>query len=60
MDMLIAARAMAEDLILVTNNIGEFNRVEDLQLENWLEYIEQWRNRRERRAYTQRVADKAA
>ena len=36
MDMLIAAHAKSEDLILVTKNTGEFNRVEDLQLENWL------------------------
>ena len=36
MDMLIAAHAMQEDLILVTNNAGEFGRVEGLQLDNWL------------------------
>lgn len=35
MDMLIAAHAKAEDLILVTNNIREFERVEDLEVEDW-------------------------
>lgn len=35
MDMLIAAHAKTENLILVTNNTREFVRVPDLQLENW-------------------------
>ena len=35
MDMLIAAHAKAEDLILVTNNTREFNRVEALEVEDW-------------------------
>lgn len=35
MDMLIAAHAKAEDLILVTNNTKEFERVPELRLENW-------------------------
>ena len=35
MDMLIAAHAKAEDLILVTNNTREFERVENLTLEDW-------------------------
>ena len=35
MDMLIAAHAKTENLILVTNNTREFIRVPDLQLENW-------------------------
>lgn len=35
MDTLIAAHARAEDLILVTNNTREFNRVEGLNVENW-------------------------
>lgn len=35
MDMLIAAHAKAEGLILVTNNTREFNRVEGLTVENW-------------------------
>ena len=37
MDMLIAAHAKTENLILVTNNTREFIRVPDLQLENWAE-----------------------
>jgi tRNA(fMet)-specific endonuclease VapC len=35
-DMLIGAHALAEDLILVTNNTKEFSRIPDLQLENWV------------------------
>lgn len=35
MDMLIAAHAKAEGLILVTNNVGEFERVPKLKVENW-------------------------
>ncbi|MGN0906202.1 MAG: hypothetical protein ACI4NM_03560 [Bullifex sp.] len=34
MDMLIAAHAKAEDLILFTNNTREFERVEDLEAED--------------------------
>lgn len=34
-DMLIAAIALANDLILVTHNVGEFSRVEELKLEDW-------------------------
>ncbi len=37
MDMLIAAHARAERITLVTNNIREFERVTDLNLENWVE-----------------------
>ena len=36
MDMLIAAHALAADLILVTNNTREFERIEPLKLEDWL------------------------
>lgn len=36
-DMLIAAHAPALDLPLVTANFGEFSRVPDLRLENWLD-----------------------
>lgn len=36
MDMLIAAHAKAKGLIIVTNNIREFERVEGLRLENWV------------------------
>ncbi len=34
-DMLIAAQALARDLILVTNNTGEFGRVDGLRIEDW-------------------------
>lgn len=34
-DMLIAAQARARDLVLVTDNLGEFARVERLRIENW-------------------------
>lgn len=35
-DLQIASVALAHDFILVTNNIKEFERVEGLQLENWV------------------------
>ncbi len=35
-DLWIAAHARAEGLILVTNNVREFERVPDLKLENWV------------------------
>lgn len=34
-DLLIAAHALALQLILVTNNVREFQRVQGLRLENW-------------------------
>lgn len=37
MDMLIAGHAKAEGLILVTNNVREFERVPNLKIENWSE-----------------------
>lgn len=37
LDMLIAAHAKAENMILVTNNVREFERVPDLKIENWAE-----------------------
>lgn len=37
MDMLIAGHAKAEGLILVTNNVREFERIPDLEIENWAE-----------------------
>ena len=35
-DMFIAAHARALNLTLVTNNIREFSRIENLKLENWV------------------------
>ena len=34
-DMLIAAQAISKDLILVTNNTGEFSRIKNLRIEDW-------------------------
>lgn len=36
MDLLIAAQAIALDLVLVTNNEREFKRVPGLRVENWV------------------------
>lgn len=36
-DLWIAAQALALDAVLVTRNIGEFSRIEDLTVENWLD-----------------------
>ena len=36
MDLLIAAQAKSKKLILVTNNIKEFERVIDIKIENWV------------------------
>ena len=35
-DYLIAAHALASDLTLVTDNVGEFSRIPALAVENWL------------------------
>jgi tRNA(fMet)-specific endonuclease VapC len=35
-DLLIAAHAIAEDAVLVTDNLGEFTRVAGLKTQNWL------------------------
>ena len=37
LDMLIAGHAKAENMILVTNNVREFERVPGLEIENWAE-----------------------
>ena len=37
LDMLIAAHARAEGMVLVTNNVREFERVPKLKVENWAE-----------------------
>ncbi len=34
-DLLLAAQALVEGLVLVTNNTREFRRVDQLRLENW-------------------------
>lgn len=36
LDMLIAGHARAEKMILVTNNVREFERVPELEIENWV------------------------
>lgn len=36
LDMQIASVAIAYDLILVTNNVKEFQRIEGLKFENWV------------------------
>ena len=37
LDMLIAGHARAEKMVLVTNNVREFERVPELEIENWAE-----------------------
>lgn len=37
LDILIASHAVSLNLTLVTNNMREFKRIPDLQLENWTE-----------------------
>ncbi|MBW1715144.1 MAG: hypothetical protein JRJ77_04850 [Deltaproteobacteria bacterium] len=36
-DILMASIAIVEDLVLITNNIKHFERIEGLATENWLE-----------------------
>jgi len=40
-DMLIAAHALSLGLVLATDNVSEFKRVEGLKLENWREVVEE-------------------
>lgn len=35
-DLWIAAHALAADLILISNNVKEFSRIEHLKIENWV------------------------
>lgn len=37
-DLHIAGHARSESLVLVSNNLKEFNRVEALRTENWIEF----------------------
>ena len=37
-DMMIAGHARASAMILVTNNVKEFERVPGLQVENWVHH----------------------
>lgn len=37
MDMLIAATAISNRMTLVTNNVGEFSRVNGIEIQNWVE-----------------------
>ena len=37
--MLIAAQALAMDLIVVSANVDEFGRVPKLRVENWLDVV---------------------
>lgn len=41
LDALIAAVARSQQAILVTNNIRDFENIQNLQLENWLALPEQ-------------------
>jgi len=36
LDMLIAAHALSKKLILITNNIKEFNRIKSLNIQDWV------------------------
>jgi len=36
-DIQIAAVAMSENMLLLTNNTKEFERIDDLKLENWVQ-----------------------
>ena len=35
LDLLIAAHALSQNLIIVTNNVKEFKRIKNLKVENW-------------------------
>jgi len=37
LDMLIASHALSRNLTIVTNNVREFSRIEELKIENWAE-----------------------
>ena len=35
MDLLLAAQALSKKLIIVTNNVREFERIDNIKIENW-------------------------
>ena len=35
MDLLIASQTLSQNFVLVSNNLKEFSRIEDLRVENW-------------------------
>lgn len=35
-DLLIGSTAIANELIMVTENVKEFNRITDIKIENWI------------------------
>lgn len=37
LNLLLASQAVARDLVFVTDNTKEFNRVPDIKIENWVE-----------------------
>ena len=36
-DLLIGVTAVAEDMIMVTENVKDFQNIQDIQIENWIE-----------------------
>ncbi len=36
-DVLIAATAMVNDMVLITNNVSDFGRIVGLEMDNWVE-----------------------
>ncbi len=36
-DLLIGATAISNNLVLVTRNVSDFERLNDIQIENWVE-----------------------
>lgn len=40
-DLALASCALSQNLVLVTNNVKHFNRIEGLKIENWTEDSEQ-------------------
>ena len=36
-DLLIGSTAIANELIMVTENIKEFKRISDIEIENWVQ-----------------------